>query len=448
MDSTTDLLQRIMGHVEARLREELEREEPRSVSEMEERLQGLMRDIACFSVGRWLEEMDGKYVLPEVPCPCGQKAQYVRRREGVIVTLFDRVRFRRAYYLCPHCHRGHYPLDERMGYQPGCLTPGLTSIAGQVGAALPFERASDLLNHLCGISLSENTIRRATQGIGEEVLSQEEDWLAESQDPAGLLEHARLPPARKPRRLYGSLDGVKVPMQNEWRELKIGCWYTEKDKVNAPFSMETGERARATQITYYADIAEAVDFGQLLWATGYQRLAEQASELVFVADGAAWIWNLVQEHFPEAIQIVDWYHAVEYIAPVASAVFGENTPESQVWREQVRSDLWEGRFQEVLTAFEEWFGHSKAGPLARKAWTYYTNNRERMRYPEYRAKGLRIGSGTVESGCKQIGTQRLKVAGARWGVDGARKVAKARAALLSAQWDTITARMGCLPRAA
>ena len=400
MNSTAELLQRIMPYIEERLRQELEQGEPRSISEMEGRFRAFVQDIASFGLGRWLEEMDGRYAPPEVRCPCGQSAQYVRRRKGVILTPFGRVGFRRAYYLCPHCHQGHYPLDEQMGYQPGCMTPGLTSIAGQVGASIPFERSSDFLKHLCGVFLSENTIRSATQGVGEEVLSQEEEWLAESQEPAMLLEHARLPSDSKPRRLYGSLDGVKVPMQNEWRELKVGCWYTEEDEIRAPVSKERDERARATQITYYTDIVEAADFGRLLWATGCQRLAEQASELVFVCDGAAWIWNLVHDHYPEAIQIVDWYHAVEYIAPVASAVFGENTPESQAWRERVRSDLWEGRLQQVLVAFEECFGHPKAGELARKAWTYYTNNRERMRYPEYRAKGLRIGSGTVESGCK------------------------------------------------
>jgi len=373
MDSTAELLQRIMSFVEERLRQELVQGEPQSISEMEGRVRTLVQDIASFGVGRWLEEMDGKYAQPEVPCPCGQAAQYVRRRKGVILTPFGRVAFRRAYYLCPYCHQGHYPLDEQMGYQSGCLTPGLTSIAGQVGAAIPFERASDFLKHLCGVSLSENTIRSATQRVGEEVLSQEEEWLAESQDPAMLLEHARLPSESKPRRLYGSLDGVKVPMQNEWRELKVGCWYTEEDRLSRPLSMERSERARATHITYYTDIVEAADFGHLLWATGCQRLAEQASELIFVADGAAWIWNLVQEHFPEAIQIVDWYHAVEYIAPIAGAVFGENTPESQAWREQVRNDLWEGRFQQVLAAFEKRFGHPKAGELARRAWTYYTN---------------------------------------------------------------------------
>jgi len=114
----------------------------------------------------------------------------------------------------------------------------------------------------------------------------------------------------------------------------------------------------------------------------------------------------------------------------------------------VRTDLWEGCFERVLSSFEEFLNHASAGEAARKALSYYTNNQERMRYAEFRERGLRVGSGTVESGCKQIATQRLKVAGARWGSQGIRKTGKARAALLSSQWDSITDCLACRALAA
>jgi len=448
MDYTTKLLDRLMLLVEERIRYDLEQGEPSSISEMERRVHRTLRDVGAIWLGEWMEEMDGPYPQPSVPCSCGEEAAYVRRREGVIITLFDRVSFRRAYYLCPHCHHGQYPLDQRLGYQTGCLTPGLMSTAGRVGTEIPFERARDLLEELMGVSLSENSVRDATQEIGAEVAAQEQEYSAQSRDAEVLLAHDRLPPEEKPDRLYGSVDGIKVPVDGEWRELKVGCWHLEEKRARASPPGEREEETRATEISYYCDFSKAQTFGYLMWATGCQRLAHQAKELVFVADGAAWIWKSVQTHFPQAIQIVDWYHAVEYIAPIAKAAFGEGTPVSQAWQDRVRADLWEGRFERVLSSFQQLRDHPKAGETARKAWTYYTNNRKRMRYAEFRRKGLRIGSGTVESGCKQIGTQRLKVAGARWGLEGARKTAKARAALLSNQWGTITARLGCLPLAA
>lgn len=447
MDYITRLCERLFPAIEKDVQEEIEGGPPQDITEMEQRARQLAQRIAVSCLQAWLEEMEGPYVASEVSCPCGGKAHYVRRRPGVLLTIVGRVHFQRAYYLCPVCHRGQYPLDERLGYEGGCLTPQLTSLVGQVGAEIPFERGQVLLEKVSGLRLSENTIRQATQRVGAEVMGVEKGWQEESQDEEVLREHDLLPATAKPCRLYGSLDGVIVPVEGEWRELKTGCWYREEASGDSP--KQEGEQERhATEISYYCDFLEAEAFGALLWATGCQRLADQAEELVFVADGAAWIWNLVVEHFPKAVQIVDWYHATTYIAAVAQAAFGEGNAENQAWQEQVRSDLWEGRFDLVLAAFEEQRSHRQAGEAVRKALTYYTNNRERMRYAEFRAKGYRIGSGTVESGCKQIGTQRLKVAGARWGEEGARKTAKARAALLSGQWDTVASRLKPLPLAA
>jgi hypothetical protein len=179
--------------------------------------------------------------------------------------------------------------------------------------------------------------------------------------------------------------------------------------------------------------------GQLLWATGCQRQAHLAQELIFLGDGAEWIWNLVQEHFPEAVQIVDWFHATEYIAPVATAALTADA-QQLAWIRQVRSDLWDGDLDAVIAAFKDFTAHPRAAEAATKALTYFTNNRTRMDYPTYRAQGYQIGSGTIESGCKQIVSQRLKVAGAIWQLDHTIQTAKARAALLSGQWHLITAR--------
>lgn len=449
MNYTTEQLDTLMSVIKEQIRSDLEQSKPESISEMERRVKRTLQHVGALWLRWWLERADGAYPEPQVPCPCGEEAEYVRRRDGMIITLFGRVHFRRAYYLCPHCHQGCYPLDQQLGYQSGRLTPELYGSVGRLGAEIPFERARDLLQDLTGVSLSENSVRDATQGVGTEVLTQEQEWLADSHDMEVLMEHEQLPPEEKPDRLYGSIDGVKVPVDNEWRELKIGCWHFGGDRPLPDHpSCETNEQSRASNITYYCDFVQAKAFGELLWATGCQRLADQAKELVFVADGAAWIWKLVQTHFPRAIQIVDWYHAVEYIAPIANAAFGENTPESKAWQQKVRAHLWEGRFGRVLSSFQGFLQHPKASEAARKAFTYYTNNRQRMRYALFRSKGLRIGSGTVESGCKQIGTQRLKVAGARWTQEGARKTAKARAALLSNQWTSVTTRLGCLAQAA
>lgn len=413
---------------------------PSSIAEMEVQIQGALWQLGKAWLSSWLSEM-GKEQAAEIPCECGNRAEYVRMREGMILSLFGRVSFKRRYYLCPHCHKGQYALDAELGYESGKMTPQLVSIAGWVGAQLPFQRSAELLQVLCGLSLSENSVRQATQRVGETVEDEEKVWQEESLDIAALRERDLAPADDLPERLYGSLDGVQVPVGEEWRELKIGSWYLEQDTLRS-------KKPSATDLTYYCDIIEAKDFAALFWATGYRRWADRARELIFVADGAVWIWNLVTDYFPRAIQIVDWYHAVEYIAPIANAAFGEGSDQARAWRNQVRDDLWEGRFDQVLAAFQQWADHPQAGVAAQRAFTYYTNNRDRMRYPTFRAKGYRIGSGVAESACKQIGTQRLKVAGARWSESGARQTAKARAALLSNQWSNITSPLGAVALAA
>ena len=188
---------------------------------------------------------------------------------------------------------------------------------------------------------------------------------------------------------------------------------------------------RAQEISFYTDFADPQAFGCALWLEGYRRGVSEAKEVVAIGDGAHWIWKLVEEHFPEAIQIVDWYHASEYIWKVAHAVYGEGSDLARQWAKDRLDELWAGQVDEVLRHCQE---HASAGEAVQQAITYYTNNKDRMRYPEYRAKGLQIGSGTVESGCKHVIGARLKGAGMIWNVEGARAVAKVRARLRSGRW--------------
>jgi hypothetical protein len=319
------------------------------------------------------------------------------------------------------------------------MSAELESLSGMSGAQLPFGQGSDLFEALTLISLSDHSLAKATQAMGEEVELLEEEWMTQSRDANWLQEQQRL--AERPQRLYGSLDAAKVHIRGEeghpWRDLKVGAWFTTT--VAPPQNPDDDWEIQATDISYYCDIQEAHQFGDLLWATGCQRQAQLADELIFLGDGAEWIWNLVQAHYPEAIQIVDWFHATEYIAPVAKAAFSDED-RCQAWIEQVRHDLWHGDLDAVIHAFDRFTESSVAQEPACKAVTYFTNNRHRMDYPTYRANGYQIGSGTIESGCKQIVAQRLKVAGAIWDHDNAIKTAKARAALLSGEWDTLTSR--------
>jgi hypothetical protein len=171
--------------------------------------------------------------------------------------------------------------------------------------------------------------------------------------------------------------------------------------------------------------------GQRLWCEAARRgmLAARKSSSSRTARTGSGTSRL--RHFGEATQIVDWYHATHYVWQAADAVYGEGTPLAKRWAKQRLADLWAGDVPKVLAALR---CHQSRGPAVEEALTYYTNHQHRMAYAEYRARGLPIGSGTMESGCKQIVTARLKQAGMIWSLPGARAVAAVRTWLKSGRW--------------
>jgi hypothetical protein len=315
------------------------------------------------------------------------------------------------------------------------MSAAVQQLAALVGVHASFARSRDLLWRTAQLELSANSIRKACQQVGAKVMQQEADWCAQSQDGERQREHRRQ--VEKPRQLYGSLDGFMAHIEGQWHEMKAGAWWITRQRSD-------GSRCADT-ISYYTDWQSAAEFSDLTWATGFQRLADQADAVIFVADGAEWIWRIVQQHFPQAVQIVDWYHALSYVRAVAQAAFSDEASR-ETWFEQQRSRLWQGQ---LATVFRACRACGRLAPEAvKKALTYLAHNRRRMRYDRFRTAGYQIGSGTMESGCKQLGIGRLKIAGAQWSEAGVRLVAKARAAYLSGQWDDLNPSPHPLPQVA
>ena len=406
-----------------------------SLSEMEVAVKQMTHEVGNAVLREWIENQDEKYPAEARPCRCGGQAAYVRRRTGTVISLQGRVHYRRAYYLCGRCGQGHYPLDNRLGIEPGQMSQEVIKVAALCGVQDAFEASRDVLAQTTLLELSPNSIRKACQQVGERVMQDERQAHTRSQDLDAQLEQRRV--VSKPRRLYGSMDGFYVLLEDGYHEMKAGVWWTTRSRRDGTL--------QADQLQYYVDVLPAEDFADLVWATGFARRADQALELVFIADGAEWIWRIVARLYPQAIQIVDWYHACTYLTAVAAEAFSDQT-QVQVWLADQQTALWEGHLYTVFHACRALTPQAPQAVTA--ALSYFAHNRPRLRYAKFRAMGLQIGSGSMESGCKQIGLERLKIAGARWSEDGARKVAKARAAFLSGRWDEVTAAMRTLPKVA
>lgn len=438
------------------IRQELADQEGYTERAIENEIRKQLHELGRQAFGIVLSQSDGVGER-EMPCECGGTLKYQRRRPAQVISLFGRVVYQRSYYAGCACGNGKAPLDERLGLQPNQVTSGLASLLGMAGIELAFDYASDWLSPFLLFEVSENTIRKETQGYGKLQIKREDEWIQQSQDPSALQVRMRTEQER-PKRMYGSIDGAHVRIEErskteitpeKWREMKVGCFYqVEPVPQNQHTKRHRRKQARgqpalrAKEMRYFCDIAEVDDFAPLLWATGCQVNADLAQEIVFVCDGAKWIWRLVETYYPQAIQILDWYHAEERLEKVADEVFPPDQAKS--WLADVLTAMWEGDTHFVITACKNLSSQSK---VAAQALTYFQNNAHRMQYDIYRKQGYMIGSGTVESGCKQIVTQRLKRSGAQWNVLGARLTAKARAAWLSGDWEDLCSRRDQLPLA-
>jgi hypothetical protein len=410
-----------------------------TLTDIEQTARRLVQEIGRQAIALVVSSEEQPYPEPEVSCSsCSQAMPYVRHRPALLRTLFGFVEVKRAYYLCPECHQGCCPLDQRLGLRPNEISAELERLGGMTGALLPFGKGRDLFETLTLISLSDQTLGKATQAYGEAAIQREQEWQTVAHDQDELQRRKR--EERKPLRLYGAIDATKVHTRGEeeypWRDLKVGAWFEARGKP--PKKPDGQWRIQAENIHYFADICPASEFGSLMWATGVHHHAQLAQELVILGDGAEWIWNLVAEHFPQAVQILDWFHATEYLMPVAKAAFSAEEAQND-WVAQAKQALWDGMIDELIAICLDLVRTEDSSDPAFVAARYFDQNRQRMNYPDYRQQGYQIGSGTIESAAKQIGTMRMKVAGAIWNEDSARKVAKARAAYLSNEWDSLAA---------
>jgi hypothetical protein len=439
------------------IRQELAEKENHTGRDIEQVLRERLQELGRQTFGLILSQADD---VPEreLECTCGGTLKYQRRREAQVLSLFGRVKYQRSYYAGCSCGKGRAPLDERLGLRPNQVTSGLACLLGMAGIEMAFDYASDWLAPLLLFDISENTIRKETQGYGEIQVEREAEWIQESQDPDELQVRLRMEKER-PLRVYGSIDGAHVRIEErspvaeaaeKWREMKVGCWYRAAPVPKSHYTKRhqkkdaIGHQAlRAEDMHYFCDTNDVDEFGPLFWATGCRVKADLADEVIFVCDGAKWIWRLVETYYPQAVQILDWFHAEERLEKVADDVFSSD--QAKTWLEETRSAMWQGNTHFVIRTCEKLASQSE---IAAKAATYFTNNAQRMRYDVFRDQGYLIGSGTVESACKQIVTRRLKVSGAQWNLEGARLTAKARAAWLSGEWEDLCARRDHLPLAA
>jgi hypothetical protein len=399
------------------------------LAEMEQAVLAELHSLGNEMLGVLAGMYTESYPVASVACPCGEQAQYQRQRSGQSKTLLGTIRLKRAYYLCHHCHQGSYPVDQHLGFCAGSISAGLDELLALLGCQFSFAESAQMVKRLTLVEVSPNRCRRSTQTLGRLVAADEEA----ARHFAWTQPELPLPPVSQETLdpLYISADGVTVhTRETGWREQCVGTVYTTKCSAHAK------REIRSKAISYVTELGARAQFSQYLWLEAHRRGLQQAQTTVFIADGAQWLWETAYDLFPQAIQILDWYHATTYLWAVAHQLHPKDKQAAQQWIEPQLALLAHSQSERLLQQLQQL---AAASPAAHSAFTYFTNNRTRIDYSRYRQLGLQIGSGTIESTCKHLIEARLKQAGMRWNLVNARFVAKLRARLKSQRWQETVA---------
>ncbi len=368
-----------------------------------------------------LERLDTTLPAPECAA-CGRPMARHAVRKRSWLTRLGRVEVKRSYFRCRSCGGGCFPLDRALGLEGGTVTPGMESVMAETAPLMSFEAAGRHVANLAGVRASPSSLRRRALKLGE---------AAQRFEREEVLDGRPLEP-----RMYLSIDGTGIPMRKDEtegvrgrqadgtsksREAKLAVIYTAggRDPETGAALKDRGSESVSCLIDSAAAPSggrEPSAFAARLDREARRRGLHDADELVVVSDGAEWIRSACDEIFGgrKVTFVLDMFHALEYAADAVRAILPAGAERDRRFGE-VRADTGAGRVARAVRELEPFSArHGEVAACCR----YFRGNMERMRYDEYRARGIQVGSGVVEAGCRTFGL-RLKRSGARWSKRGA-----------------------------
>ena len=321
------------------------------------------------------------------------------------------------------------------------FSPGVRRMMATVGSESSFEQSREQLELLGGIEVTAKAVERQSEAIGADIETREQAQIHKARQ-------LELPEVCAPAvpLLYIEMDGTAIPVVKaetegragkiegqpaHTREVKLGCVFTQTttDKDGRPVRDEDST-------SYVAAIETAEQFGLRLYTEAWRRGWSRAKKKVVIGDGAIWIWNLADQHFPGAIQIVDLYHARQHLWELSAKLFPRDDKARKRWIAPCLDRLDQGKIEALVKILRDVQPASAdlAKILTNEA-EYFERNANRMRYPDFRTQGLFVGSGVVEAACKIVIGSRLKCSGMFWTVRGANAIIALRCYRLSRRFE-------------
>jgi hypothetical protein len=377
-----------------------------------------------------------------LPCGCGQQAYYRELRAKPVLTAMGTIQVSRPYYLCPHCHAGQFPADVEMDIENTEYSPGVRRMQAAVGQDVPFDHGREQMKVLAGLEVTTKAVERTAEAIGNDIARREQQEVQRAvQLDLPIVMGAPVPI------LYVEMDGTGVPVVKKetegrqgkadgqpahTREAKLGCVFTQTAWDEEGFAIRDPDST-----SYVGAIETAGEFGKRLYVEAWKRGWSRADKKVVMGDGAEWIWNLAEQHFPGAVQIVDLYHARQHLWELVRKLHPNDEAKQKAWmRAHQKRLLDKGKIEKLVAAIASL--HSRNPEVAEKIRLeadYFHRNAGRMRYPKFRVQHLFVGSGVIEAGCKAVVGTRLKRSGMFWTVRGANAILALRCCHLNGRFE-------------
>ena len=291
-----------------------------------------------------------------------------------------------------------------------------------MGQHMVFEEASEVIKTLSGVELNAKQIERICHKYGQWI--EEEDL--ELMEKSGKQVYSK---EESEAIHYASVDGsMYLTREQDWKEIKLGRVFKSSDIIEV-----NEKRNILVASTYVGHLGNHKDF---LPKMEYH--LDGLKNLVFIADGAKWIWNWVEDTYPNCIQILDYYHALEHLCQFAKQYHSD---------EKIR-ERWIARQAKCLKEKDVgiFIRNIENLPISinpnveeskRVLLEYYKNHKNRMQYKTFLEKGLLIGSGAMEAAHKNVLQHRLKLSGQRWTMAGLQQMTQLRVVYKSGKWDRI-----------
>jgi hypothetical protein len=408
---------------------------------------GVLEDLAMASAAA---EVGGRQGQEPARCPsCGGPLQARGKQVRTLRTQGDQaVKLRRSYGYCPACQVGFFPLDEELGLRAnGGFTPRVEASMVRLATWMPFRRACRELAFFTGVQVWEATVRTLAQRAGRTQVRLQDERRA------ALLEQ-RPPSPTGPDLQLMSLDGAYIQLvSGEWKEVKTLALGVVGEPVE-----ERGEQVvHSSELSYFSRMCEAEQFEQAALGEIHERGVETAGQVCAVSDGADWIPKFVDYHRSDAVRILDFAHAMGYVAEAGQAAHEHlpvpaeiTTAEEQVkfkqarfrqWLKEQRRELKQGEGSLVLGELERLQALMQASQAESAAQTiakklqYLTSRRAMLAYASFAAQGYPIGSGSVESANKLVVQSRMKGAGMRWAPEHVNAMLALRNLACNDRWE-------------